>query len=154
VIAGQGGASAGHATDETDVLAEVLLAAGRTAMAEARVKPAELLGVVLPGSGTPAGDRAALIAARGLIGDAHVPLVAWKGATGHCGCGSDAAEAAFAALAVADGVLPGTVGFESADPGFTDLWIAAGPVRRAAPAVLLLSAGADTQAAALVLARA
>jgi 3-oxoacyl-[acyl-carrier-protein] synthase II len=154
VVLGHGGATHAPADGSHAPPAAAVLAAARAAMAEAKARPEDLLGVVAPGTGSPEGDRASLEAIRALLGGRRVPVVAWKGATGHMTLASDVGEAALAARGLSEGVLPGTVGFERADPGFEDVAVSATAVRGAGAGVLVLCAGLDGQAAALVLGRA
>jgi 3-oxoacyl-[acyl-carrier-protein] synthase II len=133
--------------------ADALHAAARDALREAEVEPRELLGVVLPGTGTRGADDAALEAADRLLGSSGVPVAAWKGATGIAACASDTIEAALAVRSLVEGVLPGTVGFEEADPAHARLQVARTPVRREGRAVLQLSGGLDGQATAVCFVR-
>jgi 3-oxoacyl-(acyl-carrier-protein) synthase len=82
-----------------------------------------------------------------------VPVVAWAGAFGHLGTCADLVHAALAARALAEGILPGTVGFERAEPGFEGLRVSATPTREPGAAILLVSGGPEGSASAAVLAR-
>ena len=102
----------------------------RSALADADAQRGELLGVVAPGLGE-VGLADALAA---LPATAGLPVVSWKPQTGHMALASDAVEAALAARAVRDGVLPGA------------------PAGAGGGAVLLLTAGILGQAGAFVIA--
>ena len=121
------------------------------AMEEAEATADDLLGIVVSADGSREGDRRILEALRSTRW--NVPVVSWRGAMGAAAVGSDVAEAAIAVRALAEGVLPGTPGFAESEPGFEAIRVSAGAVRGPGAALLLLAAGLDGQASALVLAR-
>lgn len=84
-------------------------AAGR-ALETAGIEAGELLGIVVPANGLPETDRAMLDAMAALPATAQTPIVAWRGATGHCALASEMMELVFAMEALRGGRLPGTVG--------------------------------------------
>ena len=145
VVLGHGAAAGADGRVSTDALRRAMA----DAMAEAEVTREDLLGIVVPADGSLEGDRAVLEAVR----DVGAPVVSWRGAMGAAGVGSDVAEAALAVRALVDGVLPGTPRFAVVEAGFESVHVAASPVRGAGGAVLLLAAGLEGQAAALVLGR-
>lgn len=88
----------------------------RRALDEARLAAAELGYVNLHGTGTQANDAAEDRAVLGLFGD-RVPCSSTKGMTGHTLGAAGAVEAVITALALADGLVPGSPGTREVDPG-------------------------------------
>ena len=129
-LVGQGAATIRPAEGSWTPPTEALLQAARNALADADAQPGDLFGVIAPGLGE-VGLEDALAA---LPVTATLPVVRWKPQTGHMALASDAVEAALAARAVRDGVLPGA------------------PAGAGGGAVLLLTAGSLGQAGAFVVA--
>lgn len=125
------------------------------ALADAGCTPADL-GFICPhGSGTVKGDRAELRAMRDLLDGTAAGVVSIAGLkphTGHMGAASDLAEAVLGIFALHAGCAPGTPHFESAEPEFRALRIAAAPQSLGAARFLTASYGIGGQAAAAVLA--
>ncbi len=108
--------------------------------------------VNLHGTGTRANDAMEDRAVAHLFGERGVPCSSVKGWTGHTLGASGALEALVAAICVEDGLVPGCLGVEEADPGFrSDIATTnrAAPVRR----VLSNSFGFGGSNCALVIGR-
>ncbi|WP_324779682.1 beta-ketoacyl-[acyl-carrier-protein] synthase family protein [Thiobacillus sedimenti] len=85
------------------------------ALKSAGLAPADIDYINLHGTATPANDAAEGRAVAALFGD-RVPCSSTKGATGHTLGAAGAVEAAICALALTDGVLPGSPGTAAPDP--------------------------------------
>jgi 3-oxoacyl-[acyl-carrier-protein] synthase-1 len=85
------------------------------ALRSAGVAAADIDYINLHGTATPANDAAEGKAVAALFGK-HVPCSSTKGATGHTLGAAGAIEAVICALALTDGLLPGSPGTESPDP--------------------------------------
>lgn len=85
------------------------------ALRSAGLAAADIGYINLHGTATPANDAAEGKAVAALFGK-HVPCSSTKGATGHTLGAAGAVEAAICALALTDGLLPGSPGTESPDP--------------------------------------
>lgn len=150
VVVGHGSATGVPPTGAAGPDAETLAAALRGALREGGLRTSDLLGVVAPADGRRVEDRQVLEALADVLGDAPVPVTAPAGALGACAAGSDAGGVVLAALALREGTLPGTRGFEQAEPGFERLRLGNAPAAGPGRAVAVLSAGVDGQAHALV----
>lgn len=105
------------------------------ALKSAGLAPADIDYINLHGTATPANDAAEGRAVAALFGD-RVPCSSTKGATGHTLGAAGAVEAAICALALTDGLLPGSPGTTAPDPAIPlDYAIE----RRAAPVRRVLS---------------
>ena len=152
VVEGVGNAT--EAAPGLPVLDGVTRHAMAAALADAHCAPADL-GFVCPhGSGTVKGDRAELRAVRAVLGEAAaaVPVAGLKPHTGHMGAASDLAETVLGVLALGAGCTPATPHFESGEPEFATLRIAATPQPLGVPRFLTASYGIGGQAAAAVIA--
>jgi 3-oxoacyl-[acyl-carrier-protein] synthase-1 len=91
----------------------------RRAMAEALtragLRPTDIDYIHLHGTGTPANDSAEARAVRALFDDPP-PASSTKGATGHTLGAAGALGAVFCALALTDGLIPGSPGTRTVDP--------------------------------------
>ncbi|MBK8524008.1 MAG: beta-ketoacyl-[acyl-carrier-protein] synthase family protein [Betaproteobacteria bacterium] len=85
------------------------------ALRSAGLATADIGYINLHGTATPANDAAEGKAVAALFGN-RVPCSSTKGATGHTLGAAGAVEAAICALALTDGLLPGSPGTESPDP--------------------------------------
>lgn len=85
------------------------------ALAGAGLAPADIDYINLHGTGTPANDAAEGLAVNSLFGR-DTPASSTKGATGHTLGAAGGLEAVFCALALADGLIPGSPGTGSVDP--------------------------------------
>jgi len=102
------------------------------ALQAAGLVPADIDYINLHGTATPANDAAEGKAVAALFGD-RVPCSSTKGATGHTLGAAGAIEAVICALALADGVLPGSPGTATPDPAIPLQYLLAsreGSVRR------------------------
>jgi 3-oxoacyl-[acyl-carrier-protein] synthase-1 len=102
------------------------------ALKSAGLAPADIDYINLHGTATPANDAAEGRAVAALFGD-RVPCSSTKGATGHTLGAAGAVEAAICALALTDGILPGSPGTTAPDPAIPLDYIIerrAVPVRR------------------------
>jgi 3-oxoacyl-[acyl-carrier-protein] synthase I len=89
----------------------------RAALEAASLRPADIGYVNLHGTGTPANDAMEDRAVHHVLGG-EVPCSSTKGWTGHALGASGAVEAVIAILCVEDGLVPGCLGVEAADPEF------------------------------------
>lgn len=89
----------------------------RRALRDAGLTPADVGYVNCHGTGTPLGDKAETNAVARLFADVGpIPFSTIKGAVGHTIAAAGAVEAAACLIALSDGFLPGTVGFDTQDP--------------------------------------
>ena len=133
LLLGAGASSDGHhmSSPQPDGLGAV--GAMRAALDAAGLRPGGVDYVNLHGTGTRANDAMEDRAVAHLFGDRGVPCSSVKGWTGHTLGASGALEALVAAICVEDGLVPGCLGVEEADPEFrSDVATAnrAAPVRR------------------------
>lgn len=151
-LLGAGASSDGHHMSSPHPEGLGAVAAMRAALDAAGLGAGEIDYVNLHGTGTRANDAMEDRAVSRLLG-AGVPCSSTKGFTGHTLGASGALEAAIAAICLEDGLVPGCLGVEEADPGFrADIATAnrAAPLRR----VLSNSFGFGGSNCALVLGRA
>lgn len=97
--------------------ASAVVRAMRAALDDAGIAAAEVSAVWASANGSLRGDRVEARALRELFGAGCPPVVATKGTFGEYAAGG-AIQLASAAVAVRDGLLPASVGFEVAEPGF------------------------------------
>ncbi len=88
------------------------------ALKSAGLTPADIDYINLHGTSTPANDAAEGRAVAALFGD-RVPCSSTPGATGHTLGAAGAVEAVICAIALADGLLPGSPGTVTPDPAIT-----------------------------------
>jgi 3-oxoacyl-[acyl-carrier-protein] synthase II len=90
------------------------------AMREAELNPAQIGYINAHGTSTPLGDRAEVMAVKGLFGDATRTLAmsSTKSVTGHTLGGAGAIESVATVLALRDGILPPTINLDNPDEGF------------------------------------
>lgn len=118
LLLGAGASSDGHhmSSPQPDGLGAA--GAMRAALASAGLSPGDVGYVNLHGTGTRANDAMEDRAVARVFGDRGVPCSSIKGWTGHTLGASGALEAIAAAICVEDGLVPGCLGVEEADPEF------------------------------------
>ncbi len=99
------------------------------ALAEAKLKPSDIGYINLHGTATLAGDAAEDCAISNLFGN-RVPCSSSKGFTGHTLGASGVVGAAFCALALRHGFLPGSPHTQNVDPNFRGNYLRTGKVAR------------------------
>jgi 3-oxoacyl-(acyl-carrier-protein) synthase len=106
------------ANDGPDALCDGLLAAGRLALAQARIRPADIDAISAWGPGHRLIDEAEARALAGLFGSAlqEIPVVSIKGAIGSPLGAAPAIQVGAAALAQHFGMIPPTVNWKHPDP--------------------------------------
>ncbi|MBL8437648.1 MAG: beta-ketoacyl-[acyl-carrier-protein] synthase family protein [Zoogloeaceae bacterium] len=92
------------------------------ALRAANLSPADFDYINLHGTATPANDAAEGKAVTALFG-ATTPCSSTKGATGHTLGAAGAVEAVICALALEDGLLPGSPGTETVDPDLAPAYV-------------------------------
>ena len=153
LLLGAGASSDGHHMSSPHPDGLGAAGAMRAALDSAGLAPGGVDYVNLHGTGTRANDAMEDRAVARVFGDRGVPCSSIKGWTGHTLGASGALEAVAAAICVEDGLVPGCLGVEEADPEFrSDVATAnrAAPVRR----VLSNSFGFGGSNCALVIGRA
>lgn len=116
-LIGWGQAGDGHSVAASHPEGAGLREAMRRALADARVAPAEIDYVNAHATSTPAGDRSEALALQAIFRDGARPRVSsTKALTGHGLSLAGAMEAAFCALAIAEGFIPGAAHLEEPDP--------------------------------------
>ncbi len=111
-------ADAAHMT-EPDPTGQSPARAMRSALADARVEPAEIGYVNAHATSTPLGDSAETKVIKVALGEEHarsIPISSTKGATGHCFGAAGSIEAIFTILALRDRIVPPTINLERLDP--------------------------------------
>ena len=91
-------------------------AAMEHAIKEAGAEPNEVGYINAHGTSTPLNDKYETIAIKSVFGENAPPTSSTKSMTGHMLGAAGAVEAAVCALAVENGLLPPTVGYQTADP--------------------------------------
>ncbi len=122
-LAGWGQASDGYSVAISHPEGDGLGAAMRRALADAGVRPGEVDYVSAHATSTPAGDRSEALALRSVFSGAgaHPRVSSTKGLTGHPLSMSGVMEAAFCALALRDGFIPGNANLVDPDESCGDL---------------------------------
>lgn len=95
---------------------EGAMRAMRGALADAGIAPGEVGYINAHGTGTAANDRTEAAAIRTVFGDAPPPVSSTKAMHGHCIGATGAIELLACLLALRDGVLAPTLGFQAPDP--------------------------------------
>ena len=115
-LAGWGQAGDGHSVAISHPEGTGLREAMRRALADAQVAPRDIDYVNAHATSTPAGDRSEALALQAVFGGARPKVSSTKTLTGHGLSLTGAMEAAFCALAIADGFIPGAAHLEEPDP--------------------------------------
>lgn len=117
-LAGWGQAGDGHSVAASHPEGAGLREAMRRALADAGVGPRDIDYVNAHATSTPAGDRSEALALHAAFtaADAHPRISSTKALTGHGLSLAGAMEAAFCALAIRDGFIPGAAHLEEPDP--------------------------------------
>jgi act minimal PKS chain-length factor (CLF/KS beta) len=87
------------------------------ALADARLRPADIGVVFADGSGTPDGDRDEAQAIAAVFGPGAVPVTVPKTMTGRMNSGGAPADLACALLALREGIIPPTINVRTLAPG-------------------------------------
>ena len=112
-------AGVGMTADGADIVApgtDGAVRAMRAALADAELSPADVGYINAHGTGTLANDRAESAAILQVFGSAMPPVSSTKSMHGHAIGATGALEALACLMALAEGLLPPTLGFEAADP--------------------------------------
>ncbi len=142
-LAGWGQAADGHNVAVSHPEGAGLAAAMRRALADAGVTPGDIGYVNAHATSTPAGDRSEALALRSVFTEAGArPRVSsTKGLTGHPLSMAGVMEAAFCALAIRDGFIPGNANLVSPDDACAGLNLPRATLDEAPRAVLNNSSG-------------
>ncbi|BDG70572.1 beta-ketoacyl-ACP synthase [Roseomonas fluvialis] len=116
-LLGAGASSDGHHMSSPHPEGHGAVTAMRAALDSAGLAPHDIGYVNMHGTGTRANDAMEDRAITRIFGDT-VPCSSTKGWTGHTLGASGALEAAVAAIAVEDGLVPGCLGVDRPDPSF------------------------------------
>jgi 3-oxoacyl-(acyl-carrier-protein) synthase len=122
-LAGWGQAADGHNVAVSHPEGAGLAEAMRRALADAGVSTADIDYINAHATSTPAGDRSEALALRRVFAEAGArpPISSTKGLTGHPLSMSGVMEAAFCALALRDGFIPGNAHLTAPDEACTGL---------------------------------
>jgi 3-oxoacyl-[acyl-carrier-protein] synthase II len=118
-LAGYGVSSDAYHMTEPDPEGAGQARAMEAALTDAGLSPEDVDYVNAHASSTELGDATETLAIKRALGEEKAyatPVSAIKGATGHCLGAAGAVEAAMTALAVAHGVVPPTINYETPDP--------------------------------------
>ena len=133
--------------DDGDGVARAIEAA----LADARLRPADIGMIVAHGNGTPASDRSEAAALRRVFGAAMPPVAAFKWAFGHLIAGAGILEAVLAIEALRQRSVPGTANFETLDPQCAGVAVSgAAQTPRSDTALVICRGFAGTDAALIV----
>jgi nodulation protein E len=109
----------GMTADAVDIVAPNAEGAARAmwaALADAEMDPGEVGYINAHGTGTLANDRAETVAIRSVFGATPPPVSSTKAMHGHAIGATGALEAIACILALTEGILPPTLGYQAADP--------------------------------------
>jgi 3-oxoacyl-[acyl-carrier-protein] synthase II len=95
-----------------------IIGAIRNAIADAGIDPGEIDYVNAHGTSTPENDKMEYLSLHAVLGErvARVPISSTKSMIGHTLSAAGAIEAVISLLAIANGVLPPTINYETPDP--------------------------------------
>jgi 3-oxoacyl-[acyl-carrier-protein] synthase I len=142
-LAGWGTAADGHSIAVSHPEGAGLAEAMRRTLADAGVAAADINYVNAHATSTPTGDRAEALALRSVFTEAgaHPRISSTKGLTGHPLSMSGVMEAAFCALALRDGFIPGNANLANPDPACATLDLPRATLNEAPRLVLNNSSG-------------
>jgi 3-oxoacyl-[acyl-carrier-protein] synthase I len=142
-LAGWGTAADGHSIAVSHPEGAGLAEAMRRTLADAGVAAADINYVNAHATSTPTGDRAEALALRSVFTEAgaHPRISSTKGLTGHPLSMSGVMEAAFCALALRDGFIPGNANLANPDPACAGLDLPRATLNEAPRLVLNNSSG-------------
>jgi nodulation protein E len=132
----------GMCADAGDIVApdpEGAARAMRLALADAGLAPGDIGHINAHGTGTLANDRSEAMAIRAVFGDNSPPVTSTKAMHGHAIGATGALEALACLLALNEGILPPTLGFQASDRDCA-LDLVTGAARRAPVAAALSNA--------------
>lgn len=115
-VSGYGSTADAHHITQPGEMGEGAARAMCLALERAGLQPADISYVNAHGTSTPLNDKFETMALKSVFGEQAPPVSSTKGATGHLLGGAPGIEAAFAVLALRDGVIPPTINYESPDP--------------------------------------
>jgi 3-oxoacyl-[acyl-carrier-protein] synthase II len=115
-VLGYGASADAHHITAPDPEGTGAARAMRGALEAAGLEPAAIVGVFAHGTGTPLNDAMEVAAMRQVFGEELPPFTSTKGQYGHTMGASGAVSLALALPALADGILPATVGCREVDP--------------------------------------
>ena len=118
-IRGYGATSDAYHLTAPDKVGAGAAEAMRIALADAGLRPEDIVYVNAHGTSTPLNDRAETRAVKAALGDAakHIPVSSTKSAIGHLLGAAGAVEAVATILALRDRIAPPTLGYEEAEEG-------------------------------------
>ncbi|MBL9202565.1 MAG: beta-ketoacyl-[acyl-carrier-protein] synthase family protein [Opitutaceae bacterium] len=142
-LAGWGAAADGHSIAVSHPEGAGLAAAMRRTLADAGLAATDIDYVNAHATSTPAGDRSEALALRSVFSDAGARprISSTKGLTGHPLSMSGVMEAAFCALAIRDGFIPGNANLVTPDEACTGLDLPRATIDQAPRVVLNNSSG-------------
>jgi beta-ketoacyl-acyl-carrier-protein synthase II len=155
-VAGAGASADAHPATAPPADGGGAVLAIQRAIADAGIDPATIGHINAHGTSTPLNDVAESRALRAVLGDHldQVAVTSTKGVTGHLLGAAGAVEAAFAILALREGLVPPTAGLADQDPDIHLDVVQGAPREVLLEAALSTSMGFGGQNAALVLTRA
>jgi nodulation protein E len=109
----------GMNADASDLTAPDAAGAGaamRMALHDGGLNPEDVGYINAHGTGTRLNDRTETVAIHSVFGPQPPPVSSTKSMIGHCLCAGGALEILATVLALRDGVLPPTIGFQAPDP--------------------------------------
>jgi 3-oxoacyl-[acyl-carrier-protein] synthase II len=139
-VRGYGMSGDAHHVTEPDPSGRGQVQAMRAALRDGGLEPGEIDYVNAHGTSTPAGDPVEIGALRQLVGDERareVMVSSTKSMHGHAMGAAGGLEAALAALAIRDGVVPPTINLDDMDPACAGVDHVANAARRAPVRVAL-----------------
>jgi 3-oxoacyl-[acyl-carrier-protein] synthase II len=156
VLAGYGSSSDAYHVTQPDPDGAGAALAMRAALRDAKVAPDDVDYINAHGTSTPYNDRIETVAIKSAFGveAKRIPVSSTKSQTGHLLGAAGAVEAAAAILAVARGVIPGTINLEEPDPDCDLDYVGEGPREAKVDVALSNSFGFGGQNACLAFRRA
>ena len=140
---GWGQSADGQGISSSDPTGRGLARAMQRALAASGVTPSEIDYVNAHATSTPIGDASEALALRAVFNDAGAApaISSTKALTGHGLSLSGAMEAAFCAVSIEEGFIPGAANLETPDPAFADLNFPLTTLKTAPRTVLKNSSG-------------